>query len=51
LAQYYSFLATWEGVEDLPDDNEGEIDHMMMSMEIEEEYETYFTEFGEVNGT
>ena len=24
---------------------------MMTSMEIEEEYETYFTEFGEVNGT
>ena len=24
---------------------------MMTSMEIEEEYKTYFTEFGEVNGT
>jgi len=51
LAQYYGFLATWEGVEDLPDDDVGEVDHMMMSMEIEEEYDTYFTEFGEVNGT
>jgi len=51
LARYYSFLAIWEGVEDLPDDDVGEADYIMMSMEIEEEYDTYFTEFGEVNGT
>ena len=49
LAQYYSFLIIWEGVEDLPDNNKGEIDYMIISMEIKEEYKIYFTEFGEVN--
>ena len=31
--------------------NKGEIDHIITSMEIEEEYETYFIEFKEVNST
>ena len=51
MAQYHSFFATWEGVEDLPDNNKGEIDHIIISMEIEEKYKTYFIGFGEVNNT
>ena len=51
MAQYYGFLTIWEGVEDLLEDNIGEVDYIIMGMEIEEEYNTYFTEFGEVNGT
>ena len=39
------------GVEDLLKDNIGEVDYIIMGIEIKEEYNTYFTEFGEVNGT
>ena len=51
MAQYYSFLTIWERVEDLLNNNKGEIDHIIISMEIKEEYKTYFIEFGEVNST
>ena len=51
LAQYYSFLAIQEEVKDLPNNNKGEIDHIITSMEIKEEYKIYFTEFRKVNGT
>jgi hypothetical protein len=51
LAQYHSFLTIWEGVEDLPNNNKGEIDHIITSMEIKEEYKIYFIEFREVNST
>ena len=50
LTQYYSFLAIWEGVKDLPDNNnKGEIDYIITSMEIKEKYKIYFMEFREVN--
>ena len=51
MAQYHSFLAIWEGVEDLLDNNIGEIDYIIISMEIKEEYNIYFIEFKEVNST
>ena len=51
MAQYHSFLTIWEGVKDLLNNNKGEIDHIITSIEIKEKYKIYFTEFGEVNGT
>ena len=51
MAQYYSFLAIWERVEDLLNNNKGEIDHIITSIEIEEEYKIYFTKFREINST
>ena len=51
MAQYYSFLAIWEGVEDLLDNNIGEINHIIISIEIKKEYKTYFIKFREVNST
>jgi hypothetical protein len=49
-AYYQSFLAKCEGVESpSDDDNSREMDHMLMNIEIEDEYDTYFTEFGEVD--
>ena len=38
-------------MEDLLKDNIGEADHIIISMEIKEEYNIYFTEFREVNST
>ena len=51
LAQYYCFLTIQEGVEDLLDNNIGEIDHIITSMEIKKEYILYFIKFKEINGT
>ena len=51
MAQYYSFLIIWEGVEDLLNNNKGEIDHIITNMEIKEEYKIYFIKFREVNST
>ena len=46
------FFTIWEGVEDLlNNNNKGEIDHIITSMEIKEEYKIYFIEFKEVNST
>ena len=49
IAQYYSFLAIWEGVKDFPNNNIGEVDYMIISIDIKEEYNMYFTEFKKVN--
>ena len=45
------FFTIWEGVEDLLNNNKREIDYIIISMEIKEEYKTYFIEFREVNNT
>ena len=34
-----------------PDNNIGEADHMIINMEIKEEYNIYFIEFREINST
>ena len=46
-----AFFTIWEGVEDLHNNNIEEIDYIIISMEIKEEYKIYFTEFREVNST
>ena len=51
MAQYHSFLAIWEGVEDLLDNNKGEIDYIITSMEIKKEYKIYFIKFRKINST
>ena len=38
-------------VEDLLNNNKGEIDHIIISIEIKKEYNIYFIEFKEVNNT
>ena len=49
MAQYYSFLTIQEGVKDLPDNDKGEINHIITSIEIKKKYKIYFIEFREVN--
>ena len=49
--QYYSFLTIWEGVEDLLNNNIAEIDYIIISIEIKEEYNIYFIKFKNVNST
>ena len=51
MAQHYSFLTIQEGVKDLLDNTVKEIYYIIISMEIEEEYNIYFIEFKEVNNT
>ncbi|KAF8854920.1 hypothetical protein BDZ45DRAFT_627121 [Acephala macrosclerotiorum] len=50
-AYYQSFLAQCEGVEGLEDERQTELDQLLMNMEMEDGYDNYVTELGEIDST